>query len=52
MRRDVHQAMGMVLVQLDTDAAEAFSRLRANSTSLCFPSDRAQRMMDTERSNR
>ena len=29
LRREVHQAIGMILVQLDTDASEAFARLRA-----------------------
>jgi GAF domain-containing protein len=33
MRREVHQAIGMILVQLDTDAAEALSRLRAHAYS-------------------
>jgi hypothetical protein len=28
LRREVHQATGMVLVQLDTDATEAFARIR------------------------
>jgi GAF domain-containing protein len=28
LRREVHQAVGMILVQLDTDATEAFARLR------------------------
>jgi hypothetical protein len=31
MRREVHQATGMILVQLDTDATEAFARLRAHA---------------------
>lgn len=29
MRREVHQATGMIVVQLDTDATDAFMRLRA-----------------------
>lgn len=29
MRREVHQAVGMILVQLDVSATDAFSRLRA-----------------------
>jgi GAF domain-containing protein len=33
MRREVHQAIGMILVQLDTNAAEAFSRLRGHAFS-------------------
>jgi hypothetical protein len=31
MRREVHQATGMILVQLDTSATEAFARLRAHA---------------------
>jgi len=31
MRREVHQATGMILVQLDVDATEAFARLRAHA---------------------
>jgi hypothetical protein len=31
MRREVHQATGMILVQLDTTATEAFARLRAHA---------------------
>ena len=31
MRREVHQATGMILVQLDITATEAFARLRANA---------------------
>lgn len=31
LRRDVHQATGMVLAQLNTSATEAFSRLRAHA---------------------
>lgn len=31
MRREVHQATGMMLAQLDTSATEAFSRLRAHA---------------------
>jgi hypothetical protein len=37
MRREVHQAIGMILVQLDTNATEAFARLRAHA----FASDRS-----------
>jgi hypothetical protein len=33
MRREVHQATGMILIQLDTSATEAFSRLRAHAFS-------------------
>jgi hypothetical protein len=33
MRREVHQATGMILFQLDTTATEAFSRLRAYAFS-------------------
>jgi len=33
MRREVHQATGMILFQLDTSATEAFSRLRAHAFS-------------------
>ena len=33
MRREVHQAIGMILVQLDTDASDAFARLRAHAFS-------------------
>lgn len=33
MRRDVHQATGMVLAQLDTTATEAFSRMRGYAYS-------------------
>jgi GAF domain-containing protein len=33
MRREVHQATGMVLVQLETTATEAFSRLQAHAFS-------------------
>ncbi len=31
MRREVHQATGMILVQLEIDATEAFARLRAHA---------------------
>jgi len=31
MRREVHQATGIILVQLDTSATEAFARLRAHA---------------------
>jgi AmiR/NasT family two-component response regulator len=31
MRREVHQATGMILVQLDVSATEAFLRLRARA---------------------
>jgi len=31
MRREVHQATGMILVQLNIDATEAFARLRAHA---------------------
>jgi hypothetical protein len=31
MRREVHQATGMILVQLDIDATEAFARLKAHA---------------------
>lgn len=31
LRREVHQATGMILVQLDTSATEAFARLRAHA---------------------
>ncbi|HOY82577.1 MAG TPA: GAF and ANTAR domain-containing protein [Rhodoglobus sp.] len=31
LRREVHQATGMILVQLDTSATEAFIRLRAHA---------------------
>ncbi|MCU1576228.1 MAG: antitermination regulator [Leifsonia sp.] len=33
LRREVHQATGMVLVQLDTNATDAFFRLRAHAYS-------------------
>ena len=33
MRREVHQATGMLLVQLDTTATDAFTRLRAHAFS-------------------
>jgi AmiR/NasT family two-component response regulator len=33
LRREVHQATGMVLVQLDTNATYAFFRLRAHAYS-------------------
>ncbi|MDQ1583622.1 MAG: hypothetical protein QOF36_1676 [Microbacteriaceae bacterium] len=33
LRREVHQATGMVLVQLETSATDAFSRLRAHAYS-------------------
>jgi hypothetical protein len=33
LRREVHQATGMILVQLDVDASEAFLRLKAYSFS-------------------
>lgn len=33
MRREVHQATGMILVQLGTNATEAFSRLQAHAFS-------------------
>ena len=36
LRREVHQATGMILAQLDTNATEAFARLRAHA----FASDR------------
>ena len=31
MRREIHQATGMILVQLNIDATEAFARLRAHA---------------------
>jgi len=33
MRREVHQATGMLLAQLDTTATDAFMRLRAHAFS-------------------
>ncbi|MHA6669678.1 GAF and ANTAR domain-containing protein [Homoserinimonas sp. A447] len=33
LRREVHQATGMILAQLDTSATEAFARLRAHAFS-------------------
>lgn len=33
LRREVHQATGMVLVQLDTSATDAFARIRAHAFS-------------------
>jgi len=36
MRREVHQATGMIMIQLDVDATEAFAHLRARA----FASDR------------
>ncbi len=33
MRREVHQATGMLMIHLDTDATEAFARLRAHAFS-------------------
>jgi AmiR/NasT family two-component response regulator len=33
MRREVHQATGMILMQLETTATEAFSLLRAHAFS-------------------
>ncbi len=33
MRREVHQATGMLMIHLDTDATDAFARLRAHAFS-------------------
>ncbi|HWD63068.1 MAG TPA: ANTAR domain-containing protein [Humibacter sp.] len=39
MRREVHQAVGMIIVQLDVSATDAFARLRAHA----FATDRSVR---------